>query len=267
MKTSKLRTIATSLALSTWMALTLAPVEVKAQAKLTNSGICYTPQDPQYHQFYGTRHFMNLVDCLDHGRSPDYDVEAAKRNHNTRLNNSMRPLTRSAERDARIQHDVNVLRFWTSRPAGCRDVREILMARTATRPVEWTPNGCSVASGRWLDPFTQRQITDPERVEIDHIIPLEWAWKRGAHRWPAGARESFYHDVNNVVATTPDFRRERAGQSPLEWTPPEARHQCAHFERVLRMLRAYDFDVSTSEVNEVIAKRHQACQMRVHAHQ
>jgi len=44
------------------------------------------------------------------------------------------------------------------------------------------------------------QLYQASDVEIDHVVPLEWAWERGAWRWSGQKRETFANDPVNLLA-------------------------------------------------------------------
>ena len=57
---------------------------------------------------------------------------------------------------------------------------------------------CEVKSGKWLSLFTGEVINNVSEVDIDHFVPLAWAWKHGAHSWSKAKRVEFANDPANL---------------------------------------------------------------------
>ena len=55
-----------------------------------------------------------------------------------------------------------------------------------------------MVSGRWVSPFTGKVIQNSSEIDIDHVVPLKWAWKRGAKGWTQAKRERFANDMVNL---------------------------------------------------------------------
>ena len=49
----------------------------------------------------------------------------------------------------------------------------------------------SVVAGRWNDPYTGGVFTVAQDLDLDHVVPLRWAWERGASVWNGDRRERF----------------------------------------------------------------------------
>ena len=64
----------------------------------------------------------------------------------------------------------------------------------------------AVATGTLHDPYTnttiafQRGAKVGESVQIDHIVPLAYAWDMGAFGWPDPERLRFANDPANLLA-------------------------------------------------------------------
>ncbi|EUA90423.1 hypothetical protein I551_3131 [Mycobacterium ulcerans str. Harvey] len=64
----------------------------------------------------------------------------------------------------------------------------------------------AVATGTLHDPYTntivvfQRGARVGQSMQIDHIVPLSYAWDMGASDWPAARRLRFANDPANLLA-------------------------------------------------------------------
>ena len=75
---------------------------------------------------------------------------------------------------------------------------EALITTSSTKVHFATEKRCRVISGRWVSPFTGNVIQNSRDIDIDHAVPLKWAWNRGANEWPPGKREKFANDLVNL---------------------------------------------------------------------
>ncbi|MGM0953782.1 MAG: HNH endonuclease family protein [Pseudomonadota bacterium] len=39
---------------------------------------------------------------------------------------------------------------------------------------------------------------DASKIDIDHVVPLKWAWQHGANKWTKEKRERFANDPRNL---------------------------------------------------------------------
>ena len=97
---------------------------------------------------------------------------------------------------------------------GC-DTRDDILNRDLVDKTYVSIKRCpdAVATGTLHDPYTnatiafQRGAKVGEAVQIDHIVPLAYAWDMGASGWPDPERVRFANDPANLLAV------RRPGQS------------------------------------------------------
>ncbi|MEM8957538.1 MAG: DUF1524 domain-containing protein [Pseudomonadota bacterium] len=97
-----------------------------------------------------------------------------------------------------IAYERNAFSDWVDTDGDCQNTRAEMLIAASTEPVELRSSGCTVAEGAWLDPYTGQTFTGAAEVEIDHLVPLAWAWRRGASEWPASKADRFALDPNNL---------------------------------------------------------------------
>ena len=94
-----------------------------------------------------------------------------------------------------------------------------------------------VKRGLWRSLYTNGVLTDASTVDIDHIIPLKWAWDHGAWRWTYQQRKDFANDHRNLLSCEASLNRSKGAKGPDEWMPPE--NQSAYLLRWKRLLLLY----------------------------
>ena len=230
------------------------PGAASAQVKLSRSGLCHCPGGAYWER---TLHFVphpSIDSCLGAGgRHPkqgqgDCDAPAAARV----------AAVPSAE-DEGLRYDRALFGGWADEDGDCRTTRHEVLAALSTVRVRWSPDGCEVERGRWIDPYTGRVHLDAGGLDVDHVVPLAYAWARGADEWDAGARERFANDPANLLPVEARLNRQKGARGPLGWLPPDEGFRCQYLLRFLRVARAYDLRLAGDEAWGLAALREATC--------
>ena len=70
-------------------------------------------------------------------------------------------------------------------------------------------------------------------VDIDHVVPLKWAWDHGANKWTKAKREQFANDPANLLSVERSLNRQKGAKGLYEWLPPK--NQCQYIVRFERI--------------------------------
>ncbi|WP_228289076.1 HNH endonuclease family protein [Marinobacter salinisoli] len=128
---------------------------------------------------------------------------------------------------------------WDDSDGDCQNSRAEALIASSTTSVRFSdPRRCRVTSGRWISPFTGKVIQNAAEIDIDHVVPLKWAWKYGAKSWSDNKRESFANDMNNLWSVELSLNRQKGAKGPEEWLPPAG--QCQYVSRFVRLIKTYD---------------------------
>ena len=201
--------------------------------KKTSSGICHPPKSSYYERTQNFSAYDSVKACLaSGGRLP-------KRLADERSVQSTQTNSGSYERSA-FGHG------WDDTDGDCQNSRaEALIATSSTTVRFASENRCRVVTGRWISPFTSNIIQNSSEIDIDHVVPLQWAWTYGAKDWPQAKREKFANDMANLWPVELSLNRSKGAQPPSEWLPPSG--QCGYVARFLRIVRLYDLKPLSSE--------------------
>lgn len=120
---------------------------------------------------------------------------------------------------------------------GC-DTRNDILRRDLTGAVlKPGTRDCVVLSGVLNDPYTGKTINfvrgndTSSAVQIDHRVPLSWAWQHGAQSWTAAKRVDFANDPDNLVAVDGPTNQAKGDAGPGAWLPPNKAYRCEYVSR------------------------------------
>lgn len=129
---------------------------------------------------------------------------------------------------------------WIDADNDCLNTRmEILVEHSLIDP-SFDETGCRVVGGGWVDVYSGEVLTDPARIDIDHVVPLHFAWDAGASSWSRAERVAFMNDAQNLALTSDRINRSKGDSLPGEWLPPNSGSHCAFIAVFLSVLRSYN---------------------------
>ena len=108
----------------------------------------------------------------------------------------------------------------------CRDTRQLVLARDA-RPssIRWNEDGCRVVSGLWIDPYSGELISDPADLDVDHVVALQDAHRRGAAGWSRDRKRQYANDLRyrfHLLAVSASLNRAKGAKDASAWVPDRA---------------------------------------------
>ncbi len=104
-------------------------------------------------------------------------------------------------------YDRSLWRHWVDFDGDCQDTRQEVLARDSLVPVTYSADGCRVLSGIWQDPYTGVAYMSPSELDIDHVVPLKWAYEHGAKDWPRWIKRTFANDPENLLVVHKSVNR------------------------------------------------------------
>ena len=165
----------------------------------------------------------------------------------------------SAEQSSIPAYDRGEFGRWIDRDSDCLNTRHELLAALSTGALLYSDNGCRVLRGRWIDPYTDTVFMDSSDLDVDHLVPLHWAWQRGAWSWTREHRVAFANDPINLIAVDDGTNRSKGANGPLDWLPPNDAYQCQYVLRFWRVSRMYNLEIGVDEQMALEAQREKLC--------
>lgn len=135
---------------------------------------------------------------------------------------------------------------WAHHKGEC-DAREVLLARQG-RGVR--RNGaCQAVKGVWHSPYDGRVLKSVKQVDVDHVVPLAYAWRSGAKRWSQAKRRAFANDLSRpeLVVVSHSVNMAKGGQGPQSWRPPRRAFWCRYATSWITVKHHYRLFVTRAE--------------------
>ncbi|GAY16578.1 HNH endonuclease family protein [Mycobacterium sp. shizuoka-1] len=141
---------------------------------------------------------------------------------------------------------------------GC-DTRNDILDRDLVDKTYVSTKRCphAVASGVLHDPYTSATIPFTRgaqvgaAVQIDHLVPLAYAWDMGARDWPPDMRLRFANDPANLLAVAGQVNQDKGDQQPGVWMPPNHAFWCQYAMQFVAVLRGYSLPVDQASADEL----------------
>ncbi len=141
---------------------------------------------------------------------------------------------------------------------GC-DTRNDILNRDLVDKTYVTTKRCpqAVASGTLRDPYTNGTIAFVRgnqigaSVQIDHIVPLAFAWDMGARDWTDAMRKRFANDPANLLAVAGNANQDKGDLPPGEWMPPNTAFWCQYALQFIEVLRGYRLPVDEASARQM----------------
>lgn len=143
---------------------------------------------------------------------------------------------------------------------GCINVREQVLIAKSAEPVLLDDKGCSVVRGIWLDTYSGIVYNNPELLDIDHVVPLKWAWEHGANSWDRRKRiafANFLDDSKHLLPVSQKLNRSKGDKGPDRWLPPTG--QCGYILNFSRIVAAWNLVFSPEETKKIESLRKFYC--------
>jgi Protein of unknown function (DUF1524) len=117
--------------------------------------------------------------------------------------------------------------IWAAQGSGC-DTRDVVLKRQG-HGVK-TSADCKIYQGSWTSPYNEKTYSDPQDLQIDHVVPLGDAWLSGAKDWTDAKRKAFANDLTRpqLLAVDSKDNEGKGDQDPSQWKPPNHDFWCTY---------------------------------------
>ncbi|WP_336217047.1 HNH endonuclease family protein [Nonomuraea sp. LPB2021202275-12-8] len=150
-----------------------------------------------------------------------------------------RPLSIRGYSRTRFQH-------WAPHKGKC-DAWEAALARDG-RHVRRNA-ACHPVKGLWYSPYDGKRLKSAKHVDVDHVVPLAYAWRSGAKRWSQAKRRAFANDLvrPELLTVSHSANIAKGGQGPQSWRPQRRAYWCRYATSWITVKRHYHLFVTRKE--------------------
>ena len=146
----------------------------------------------------------------------------------------------------------------------CWSVREQVLADEAVQDGSLTlldkykvrttdlSKACYVAGGTWVDPYTGETFTNPSDLDIDHMIPLNYAAQHGGQVWDSGKKESYANNrdyAGHLKAVSASANRSKSDKGPSQWKPSNQANWCEYATDWVNISSTWNLTVTGADKN------------------
>lgn len=162
--------------------------------------------------------------------------------------------TRAIPPRPRVAYDRNAqFGIWIDPPNDrtCLNVRGLVLARDSQRAVSPIPGQpCYVGTGLWFDPYTNRNYTQANQLQIDHVVPLKNAYISGGFQWDWRTRCAYANFMGNkfhLRAVESSTNMAKGDNTPVHFLPPNRAFTCEYLSDWLKIKMIWRLMMSEQE--------------------
>ena len=141
-------------------------------------------------------------------------------------------------------------RHWIDDDGDCQDTRQEVLFAEAVTITATTSGQCRVSAGTWIGLFTGQSVTDPSRLDVDHMVPLKNAHESGGWEWTASRKQAYANDLaapESLIAVTASANRSKGARGPEEWKPPDSGYWCIYATDWIIIKAKWTLTITTEE--------------------
>ena len=224
------------------IAITCTATMSAQEVKKSESGICHCPGGQYYDRTTSYTPFESIDACMaSRGREPHRGQGTCAVESSSQYSVMFSP----------GRYDRTVFGGWTDVDVDCQNARHERLIARSLDSVELSDDGCIALTERWNDPYTGNTYTAASDLEINHVVPLSYAWERGGALWEPEKRRRFANDSENLLPVAAKVNRTKGAAGPLEWLPSSEAFRCEYVLRFSRVIQRYDLNLPVDEAESL----------------
>lgn len=138
----------------------------------------------------------------------------------------------------------------------CFNTRNKVLARENIGTIQLKDsNKCSIAHGKWIDPYSGKTMTDAQaEIQVDHMVPLREAYVSGGHKWTFKERCLYGNYLgyrNHLVAVSGEENNEKSAKTPEDYMPSNTAIHCEYLKDWLKIKSFWGLSLVPEEMKEI----------------
>jgi len=169
--------------------------------------------------------------------------------------------------EATESYDRKAFKHWSNAEGSDCDVRDAVLKEEAD-PAIAADADCPLPDRKWISLYDGKILTDPSKLDIDHMVPLAEAWRSGAHAWADNPDrlEAYANDMGDpraLIAVSAGSNRSKSDQDPDVWLPTSDDYLCTYLADWVAMKYRWELTLETSEYDAIAEKANGECSEEV----
>ncbi|OLT30080.1 hypothetical protein BJF83_08865 [Nocardiopsis sp. CNR-923] len=154
---------------------------------------------------------------------------------------------RVAEENDPPGYDRSLFPHWDTGVQDDCTTRQAVLLR-AGEAVE-VDEDCQPVSGTWYSVYDGETLTEAGDLDIDHMVPLNEAWRSGAATWATEERRRFANDLDGpqLWAVSASSNRSKGDADPSDWLPPLESFHCEYTAHWIEVKHTWNLAVDPDE--------------------
>ena len=137
---------------------------------------------------------------------------------------------------------------WQDQDKDCQNTRHEILISRSLKPVSFKDKKqCYVKAGEWKDFYYDETLKKASDIDIDHVVPLKYAFDHGADKWDKNKRFEFANDKDNLVITNLKYNRQKGSKGITEWMPIDRNYSCKYAKRWFLIKQRYNLKTTKKE--------------------
>lgn len=193
------------------------------------------------------------INKKEEDKSDEKKTKSKKKSKKSKNNSSSSSLDASSALNKLKVSDENTSKYsrskfkhWsTVEGTGCDTRTAVLIKEAKDNP---KMDGCTVKSGKWVSEYDGEKFTNPSKMDIDHMVPLNETWRSGAYKWDADTRESYANDLgykNTLIAVSAHSNRSKSDKDPANWMPDK--DECGYTANWISVKTRWNLTIDEAE--------------------
>lgn len=137
----------------------------------------------------------------------------------------------------------------------CLDVRNRVLVRDSHERVQLKEsNPCKIQSGLWHDPYSGEYFENPQKVDIDHMVPLKDAYINGAWKWTSQQRCLYANYMgfrDHLKAVSKYQNVVKSDKDPSRYIPPHEQYRCEYLKKWLTIKLIWKLSLHVEEARSI----------------
>ena len=142
-------------------------------------------------------------------------------------------------------------KHWVMIEGNC-DAREESLKRVGFKT---DPSTCKALPGfEYHEPYTGKTVTNPRKLDIDHLIPLGYVASEGGQSWSPQQKQTYANDVDTVlIPADASSNRQKGDKGPGEWMPSDKGYHCEYAKRWITIANKYGIGATDKDKQALTA--------------